>query len=220
MSVISIAALSAARDIERTDWERLAPSRHPFLNVDFFAILEDHEGAGPACGWLANHLRASGEDGSVLGIAPTYVKLNSHGDFIRDWSWATAYEQLGKDYYPKLLTAVPHTPAKGPRLLVAAGDGMTAVQQSLSEAGKEMVATNHLSSWHIALPAEHEVELLRANGFLVSHVIEVTGGFAVAEALVEVAHVEMRVERDQANPFQRQAEPKHSGTRHRIVAAD
>lgn len=172
MSSISIAALSAARDIERADWERLTPSQHPFLNADFFAILEDHETAGPACGWLANHLCASGEDGRVLGIAPTYVKLNSHGDFVRDWSWAAAYEQLGKTYYPKLLTAVPHTPAKGPRLLVAAGDSTTAIQQSLIEAGKEMVATNHLSSWHIALPADNEVELLRANGFLVSHDVQ------------------------------------------------
>jgi len=171
MSAISVAALSAARDIERADWERLSPSRHPFLNADFFAILEDHESAGPACGWLANHIRASGEDGSVLGIAPTYVKLNSHGDFVRDWSWAAAYQQLGKNYYPKLLTAVPHTPAKGPRLL-AAGDSTTAIQQSLIEAGKEMVATNHLSSWHIALPADTEVELFRANGFLVSHDVQ------------------------------------------------
>ena len=171
MSAISIAALSAARDIAPTDWERLTPGHHPFLNADFFAILEDHETAGPACGWLANHLCASDEDGSVLGIAPTYVKLNSHGDFVRDWSWGAAYEQLGKTYYPKLLTAVPHTPAKGPRLL-AAGDSTTAIQQSLIEAGKEMVATNHLSSWHIALPADTEVELFRANGFLVSHDVQ------------------------------------------------
>jgi len=172
MSAISIAALSAARDIAPTDWERLTPGHHPFLNADFFAILEDHETAGPACGWLANHLCASDEDGSVLGIAPTYVKLNSHGDFVRDWSWGAAYEQLGKTYYPKLLTAVPHTPAKGPRLLAATGDGMTAIQQSLIEAGMEMVATNHLSSWHIALPADNEVELFRANGFLVSHDVQ------------------------------------------------
>lgn len=172
MSALSIAALSAAREIEPADWERLTPSRHPFLNADFFAILEDHATAGPACGWLANHLRANGPDGSVLGIAPSYVKLNSHGDFVRDWSWAAAYEQLGKTYYPKLLTAVPHTPAKGSRLLVAPGVNATAIQQSLIEAGKEMVAANKLSSWHIALPADNEVELLRANGLLVSHDVQ------------------------------------------------
>lgn len=172
MSAISITALSTARDIKRGDWERLTPGGHPFLNRDFFAILEDHETAGPTCGWLANHLLASGKDSNVLGIAPSYVKLNSHGDFVRDWSWAAAYEQLGKTYYPKLLTALPHTPAKGPRLLVTAGDDATAIQQSLIEGGKEMVATNHLSSWHIALPADSEVELLRANGFLVSHDVQ------------------------------------------------
>ena len=96
MPPISITAVSAAREIESGDWARLSPGQHPFLNADFFGILEDHETAGPACGWLANHLLASGENGAVLGLAPTYVKLNSHGDFVRDWSWAAAYEQLGK----------------------------------------------------------------------------------------------------------------------------
>jgi predicted N-acyltransferase len=172
MPPIPITAVSAAREIESGDWARLTPTQHPFLNADFFAILEAHETAGPPCGWLANHLLASSEDGAVLGIAPTYVKLNSHGDFVRDWSWAAAYEQLGKTYYPKLLTAVPHTPAKGPRLLVAAGENATAIQQSLIEAGQEMVAANRLSSWHIALPANDEVELFRANGFLVSHDVQ------------------------------------------------
>ena len=172
MPPISITAVSAAREIESGDWARLSPGQHPFLNADFFGILEDHETAGPACGWLANHLLASGENGAVLGIAPTYVKLNSHGDFVRDWSWAAAYEQLGKTYYPKLLTAVPHTPAQGPRLLVTAGEDAPAIQQSLIETGQEMVAANQLSSWHIALPADDEVELFRTNGFLVSHDVQ------------------------------------------------
>ena len=43
---------------------------------------------------------------------------------------------------------------------------------------------------------------------------------AVAQALGRVAHVEMGIERDQADLFQRQAEPEHAGPSHRIVAAD
>ena len=43
---------------------------------------------------------------------------------------------------------------------------------------------------------------------------------AVAQALVEVAHVEMGVERDQPDLVERHAEPEHAGPGHRIVAAD
>ena len=78
-------------------------------------ILERQQTAGPACGWQAQHLLAKNENVKVLSIAPSYIKTNSHGDFVRDWSWAAAYQQLGKIYYPKLLTALPHTPAQGPR---------------------------------------------------------------------------------------------------------
>ena len=38
-----------------------------------------------------------------------------------DWSWADAYERAGRRYYPKLVAAVPFTPATGARLLLRAG---------------------------------------------------------------------------------------------------
>jgi predicted N-acyltransferase len=164
--------MSAASQIERADWERLSPRQHPFLNADFLGILERHQAAGPASGWHACHLLARDADGAVLGIAPSYVKTNSHGDFVRDWSWAAAYQQLGKTYYPKLLTAVPHTPARGPRLLAGAGEAAESIRQSLIAAGKEMVAANNFSSWHIALPADGEVEPFRTSGLLVSHDVQ------------------------------------------------
>ena len=168
MPALNITAAPAASAIDKADWERLTPSGHPFLNADFFAILERHQTAGPASGWQAHHLLACDAGGGVLGIAPSYVKHNSHGDFVRDWSWAAAYEQLGKTYYPKLLSALPHTPAQGPRLLADDID----TQRQLIEAGKEAVAVNGFSSWHIALPSAGEVELLRACGLLVSHDVQ------------------------------------------------
>lgn len=165
---MTVSLVNAAEDIARADWQRLTPEAHPFLNVDFFSILERHETAGPACGWFAHHLVARDGAGQVLGLAPSYLKSNSHGDFVRDWSWASAYKQLGKTYYPKLLTALPHTPASGPRLLAPDAG----VQQRLIEAGKALVADNHLSSWHIALPTDAEVALLSEHGLLVSHDVQ------------------------------------------------
>ena len=172
MSSLAISAVSAASEITRADWAQLAPGWHPFLNADFLAILERHGTAGPAYGWNAHHLVSKAQDGTVLGILPTYVRSNSHGDFIRDWSWAAAYQQLGKPYFPKLLSGLPHTPAAGPRILVRPGADTDLVRHALIEAALEAVAEQRLSSWHVAFPAEHEVELLRAHGLLVSHNVQ------------------------------------------------
>jgi len=59
------------------------------------------------------------------------LRFNSHGDFIHDWSWAAAYQQMGRAYYPKLLNGLPHTPAAGPRLLVSPGPDAPAIRRAL-----------------------------------------------------------------------------------------
>lgn len=172
MPPISVSTVNSSREIGRAAWERVAPAGHPFLNADFLDILERHGTAGPACGWQANHLLASDADGRVLGILPGYIKSNSHGDFIRDWSWAAAYEQLGKRYFPKLLSGLPHTPATGPRLLVGSGEDTNELLRQLVEAAKNCVSEHRFSSWHVALPDTTEVELFRSQGLLVSHDVQ------------------------------------------------
>ncbi|MNE21515.1 hypothetical protein D3C80_1146820 [compost metagenome] len=49
---------------------------------------------------------------------PLYLKGHSQGEYVFDHSWADAYQRAGGRYYPKLLGAVPFTPATGPRFLV------------------------------------------------------------------------------------------------------
>ncbi|HXE37992.1 MAG TPA: GNAT family N-acetyltransferase [Azonexus sp.] len=172
MPAVSVVALSS--EIARADWQRLAPAGHPFLNADFFAILERHQTAGPASGWQARHWLARDGDRRVVGLLPGYLKAHSHGDFVGDWSWAAAYQQLGKAYFPKLLSGVPHTPAAGPRLLLGGGEGEEtgAVRRGLIEAVKAEVEARQLSSWHVALPAAADVDLLAAHGLLVSHDVQ------------------------------------------------
>jgi predicted N-acyltransferase len=43
------------------------------------------------------------------------MKYDSRGEFVFDWGWADAYERSGRRYYPKLVAAVPFTPATGTR---------------------------------------------------------------------------------------------------------
>lgn len=162
----------SASDIPQAAWLRLAPAGHPFLDGDFFDALERSGTAGPVNGWRARHWVATDEGGQVVGILPGYLKVHSHGDFLRDWSWASAYQQLGKRYYPKLVSGLPHTPAAGPRLLVAPGEAAGRVRAQLVETALNWVVEQGLSSWHIALPNADDRELFRAQGFLVSQDVQ------------------------------------------------
>ena len=59
---------------------------------------------------------ARDDAGRLCGAVPLYLKTNSYGEFIFDWSWANAAQRSGLSYYPKLVAAIPFTPATGRRL--------------------------------------------------------------------------------------------------------
>ncbi|MFT3850303.1 MAG: GNAT family N-acetyltransferase [Propionivibrio sp.] len=173
MPQLSITCHHAAAEIPRGVWQRLCPPGHPFLNADFLCILEAHGAAGRACGWLARHLTATDERGTVRGILPLYARYNSHGDFIHDWSWAAAYQQLGRAYYPKLLSGLPHTPASGPRFLIDPGDdGLPVIRQALIDGALALSAEVGVSSWHVAFPDAADGAALRGAGLLASHNVQ------------------------------------------------
>ena len=62
---------------------------------------------------------------------PLYLKSHSQGEYVFDHSWADAYMRAGGRSYPKLQCAAPFTPATGPRLITAAGEGREAVEEAL-----------------------------------------------------------------------------------------
>ena len=115
---------------------------------------------------------ASDAGGAIVGLLPLYVKTHSHGDFIYDWSWAAAYRQLGREYYPKLMSCVPHTPVAGPRLLVADGPDAAATRQALVDGARTLASRSGASSWHVALPGGDESSLLQDEGLLISHDVQ------------------------------------------------
>lgn len=172
MPVLTLAAVPAAAAISRQDWERLCPAGHPFLNADFLTIVETHGAASAAAGWQASHLLARDAAGQTVGILPLYLKSHSHGEFIRDWQWAGAYRQLGRRYYPKLLTGLPHTPVVGPRLLVAPGPAAAAIRQVLADGALALAHEHQLSSWHVALPGPDDTAFLQGEGLLTSHDVQ------------------------------------------------
>ena len=108
-------------EIDASAWDALLPDHNPFVSHAFLAGLEQHGCLSARHGWLAHHA-ALYTNGHLVAAAPLYIKLNSHGEYVFDWSWAGAYERHGLQYYPKLLCAVPYSPVTGPRLLCGAGD--------------------------------------------------------------------------------------------------
>ena len=111
-------------DFEPAAWNRLAGD-YPFLRYEFLAALEDSGCVTAAAGWVPRHLLI-GPAGAPLALAPLYEKMHSWGEFVFDFAWARAWESRGLNYYPKLLLAIPFTPATGPRVLCAGADNAAA----------------------------------------------------------------------------------------------
>ncbi len=85
---------------------------------------------------------------------PLYLKSHSYGEYVFDWSWADAWRQSGLAYYPKLVTAIPFTPATGPRLCTAPGMDEDQCLHAALGAVKKLATQRQLSSWHLLFPEE------------------------------------------------------------------
>jgi predicted N-acyltransferase len=113
------------------------------------------------------------EDGELVAAAPAYVKGNSEGEFVFDHGWALFDEaELGVAYYPKLIVAVPFTPATGPRLLVKAGRAREPLAGVLSQALAGICQQAKLSSAHILFPSPAEAALYTQHGLLARHGVQ------------------------------------------------
>jgi len=151
--------------IARKDWDSLAGDDYPFLKHAFLDLAERTGSVAPDAGWTPRHLTI--QDGGALRAAmPLYEKTHSWGEFVFDWAWARAYEQAGLDYYPKLVAAIPFTPAPSTRILRADSNDREAVQLLLSAATNLATETN-CSSLHVLFPISGEISLFEDAGFLI-----------------------------------------------------
>jgi predicted N-acyltransferase len=152
-------------DIARDDWNRLAGNDYPFLSHEFLQLAEDSGCVSPQHGWSPRHLTLM--DGSELRAAmPLYEKSHSWGEFVFDWSWANAYEQAGLSYYPKLVSAIPFTPAPSTRLLLSDPDDAEAAA-GLLQAAVSLASETDCSSLHIQFPSTADLPHLETAGFLI-----------------------------------------------------
>lgn len=150
-------------EIAADEWDRLAaPDRrtvNPFVRHAFLLALERSGSVGAGTGWTPFHVTVR-RGGTLIAAAPAYLKDHSYGEYVFDHGWADAYARAGGRYFPKLLCAVPFTPAAGPRLLGADAEARATLARSIIAASEQL----RLSSAHVNF-VEDDAALLNA-GFL------------------------------------------------------
>ncbi|HEY4881624.1 MAG TPA: GNAT family N-acetyltransferase [Steroidobacteraceae bacterium] len=138
--------INRVAELPAAEWNALA-GQYPFLRHEFLAAIEDSGCASARSGWRPQHLLLIDQHG-LAAAAPLYQKEHSWGEFVFDFAWARAAEQAGMAYYPKLVCAVPFTPATGPRLLCRADLPPAPLRRALLRAMREYLGAAKLSSVH------------------------------------------------------------------------
>ena len=162
---LTVRVVDALSQVPAAAWDACAGGDNPFLMHAFLEALEASGSATAETGWLPHHLLLEDDRGRLLGAVPLYLKSHSYGEYVFDHGWASALERAGGRYYPKLLVAVPFTPATGPRLLIHPEAGPDAADYLIA-ALIEVAKRRKVSSLHVNFPREEEWQRLGKAGFL------------------------------------------------------
>ncbi len=159
---MDVSVLDSIDGVDRKDWNAIAGSSYPFLRHEFLAAAERTGCVAPETGWLPRHL-VIGDGKRLRAAMPLYEKTHSWGEFVFDWAWANAYHRAGFAYYPKLVSAVPFTPARSRRLLLAdPADAEAAI--GLVRGAVALAVERECSSVHVLFPLDEELPWLEAAG--------------------------------------------------------
>ncbi|WP_036256909.1 GNAT family N-acetyltransferase [Spongiibacter marinus] len=163
--MLELQFIDSIHRVAAEEWDAVAGDDYPFLQHTFLAALEDSGATTAETGWLPQHLVIR-EGGVLCGLLPLYIKSHSYGEYVFDWAWADAYRRHGLEYYPKLLSAIPFTPATGPRLCLRddlKADALyTVVVEQLQRRAEQLSA----SSAHILFPDVNDAERWQRAGLL------------------------------------------------------
>jgi predicted N-acyltransferase len=157
----SVAVVDSLGQVDPAEWNALA-GRQPFVRHEFLSALIESGCASARTGWAPRFLLAR-RAGELAGAMPLFVKSHSYGEYVFDWAWAEAHERHGIGYYPKLLSAIPFTPVRGPRLLGSE-------KALLLDAALQLARDT--SSLHVLFPPEEDLPYLAARGMLVRRTVQ------------------------------------------------
>ena len=142
--------VSSLAEVGKSEWDSLNASEHPFTSYDFLNSLEISNSVSSKTGWNPQHIIVKNEKGNIIGVSPNYLKMHSYGEYIFDHAWANAFENAGGQYYPKALSAIPFTPATGPRVLINPNNpDKDKIFELIINMFEMIVQNNNLSSAHL-----------------------------------------------------------------------
>ena len=165
MQTLKFSFSDSIATIGATTWNGLAGTDNPFTRYEFLWGLEQTGCTTTATGWQPHHVLV--QDGSEpVAVMPLYLKTNSYGEYVFDWSWANAYQSHGYRYYPKFVTAVPFTPSVGSRYFIRPGVEPGPVLALIRERIMSEAERIQGSSWHVLFPTPAQHDALADTGLL------------------------------------------------------
>jgi len=169
MNDLRLEFVDSIASIGEEQWNGLAGKDNPFTRYEFLWALEKTGCTTQSTGWEPYHVAVYGSKleaatQNLVAVMPLYQKTNSYGEYVFDWSWASAYQNYGLSYYPKFVSAAPFTPSHGTRLFTDESVNKTDIAQLIFEKLQEKAESLDASSWHILFPTKEENELFEAIG--------------------------------------------------------
>ena len=147
--------------ISAEKWQTLDFAENPFLSYPYLSGLEKFDCLKNQ-NWQPLHIVIE-DDNELIGFLPLYIKQDSYGEFVFDWAWADAYQQAGRNYYPKLVSAIPFTPVAGSRLLVNKTHDSAVINKILLDAAVLLMEENNFSSLHFLFPDKDNMDVFMDN---------------------------------------------------------
>ena len=166
--MLQLKIFQSLQEVPQRAWSELVGENFPFSNYEYLMALESGHCVGKRAGWIPRY-QTLWEGERLLGAVYLYMKDNSYGEYIFDWSWAHAYMQHRLDYYPKLVSAVPFTPATGNKILVHPQANFGQVSAILLNGALQLTKEWRCSSLHFLFIPQSEVAVFEKAGFLIRH---------------------------------------------------
>ena len=165
---LKIAVARSIRQFSAEQWRPLEDEDFPFTDFCFLSALEESGCIGGDSGWSPHYVYVQNDQGELLGCLLLYVKTNSYGEYIFDWQWADAYLHHGLNYYPKIVSAIPFTPATGRKILVNRKvENQDLLMKNILASARGLAESIDASSIHHLFIAKSEADILAKSGYMI-----------------------------------------------------
>ncbi|MDR1931615.1 MAG: GNAT family N-acetyltransferase [Spirochaetales bacterium] len=205
-------------EIPREAWNSLVTQDTiPFLEWEWLAALEESGSVCPGTHWYPLHL-SLWDRTRLVAAAPFYLRTSSYGEYVYDYFWAEAAASLNRPWYPKLVGAVPATPAEGYRFLCAREVNEEELTRLIICAAEDICRKNNVAGLHILFADPLWGAGLEGLGFTAwehSYFLWENEGFSSFEDYLE------RFNKNQRRNIRREyAHPRRQGVTVRIVPGE